>query len=122
MTAKVAIRVETIPDALQVPIQAVVERGGKHYCLLTRGAAPIEAREVLIGSTNEKFLVIRDGLSRDDAVLLNPRVHLAEVLPGEPSAPAVPGKKEEQIAAKQPPDSPAAVPRPVPAVTRGPGL
>ena len=39
MTAKVAIRVETIPDALQVPIQAVVERGGKHYCLLARGAS-----------------------------------------------------------------------------------
>ena len=39
MTAHVAIRVETIDDALQVPIQAVVERGGRYYCLRERGRA-----------------------------------------------------------------------------------
>ena len=79
MTAKVAIRVETIPSALQVPIQAVVERGGRHYCLVLRGGATLEPREVLLGSTNEKFLVIRDGLANNDEVLMNPRVHLNSV-------------------------------------------
>ncbi len=87
MTAKVAVRVQTIPDALQVPIQAVVERGGKHYCLRVNGGSALEAREVLIGSTNEKFLVVRDGLSNNDEVLINPRVHLAKVqLPGGAAA------------------------------------
>jgi multidrug efflux pump subunit AcrA (membrane-fusion protein) len=83
MTAKVAIRVETIPSALQVPIQAVVERGGKHYCLVIRSGTAIEPREVLLGSTNEKFLVIRDGLADHDEVLMNPRVHLGSVQLGE---------------------------------------
>ena len=118
MTAKVAVRVETIPDALQVPIQSVVERGGKHYCLLARGADGLQAREVLIGSTNEKFLVIRDGLSPDDAVLLNPRVHLAEL-----RLPASTAKQDDARLAAQPPDAATkSAPRPVPATVRGPGL
>src|SRR5690606_13790540 len=61
MTAQVAIQVEHIPEALQVPVQAVVERGGKHYCLVDTPDGPA-AREVLIGSTNDRFVVIKDGL------------------------------------------------------------
>lgn len=107
MTAKVAVRVETLADALQVPIQAVVERGGKHYCLLARGSQ-LEPREVLIGSTNEKFLVIRDGISPDDAVVMNPRVHIAAL-----ALPATESKVEEKprVAAHTPPTPrPAATP------------
>ena len=87
MTAKVAIRVETIPDALQVPIQSVVERNGKHYCLMQQATGAIVPREVLLGSTNEKFLVIRDGLAHQDLVLMNPRVH-ADLLPAADDGPA----------------------------------
>jgi len=119
MTAKVAIRVETLPDVLQVPIQAVVQRGGKHYCLLARPGVAIEPREVLIGSTNEKFLVIRDGLSRDDLVLMNPRVHMnrlhfpeAEEAAGDEKLAA----RREKPAAELPPKSP-----PLPATNGGPG-
>ncbi len=119
MTAKVAIRVETIPEALQVPIQAVVERGGKHYCLLVRGTTGLEAREVLIGSTNEKFLVIRDGLSPADAVLLNPRVHLSEVALGEDKAES--NSDKPQLAARKTEPAAPQVPRPAPATTQGPG-
>jgi len=75
MTAHVAIRVETIPDALQVPIQAVAERGGRHYCL-RKTAGRFEPREVGVGSTNEKFLIVRSGLEAGDEVLLNPRARL----------------------------------------------
>jgi HlyD family secretion protein len=105
MTAKVAIRVESIPDAVQVPIQAVVERGGKHYCLLVRGGSSLEPREVLVGSTNENFLVIRDGLSSQDEVLINPRVHLEAVhLPEAASADgelAVQSADDKSAAAEQ---------------------
>ncbi len=118
MTAKVAVRVESIPDVLQVPIQAVVERGGKHYCLLARSGAGLDAREVLIGSTNEKFLVIKDGLSRDDAVLLNPRVHLAQFHLPESEAT---GDQKPQLASKQSDPAAPRVPPPAPAITRGPG-
>jgi hypothetical protein len=75
MTASVAIRVETIDEALQVPIQSVVERKGKYYCLQNRGKQ-IEPHEVVTGAMNEKFIVIKSGLAVDDTVLLNPRAHL----------------------------------------------
>jgi multidrug efflux pump subunit AcrA (membrane-fusion protein) len=118
MTAKVAIRVETLGSALQVPIQAVVERGGKHYCLVLRSGATIEPREVLLGSTNEKFLVIRDGLAHNDEVLMNPRVHLGSVqLPDNLLA------KEPKIAKDQErtETEPAAAPERVQASIRGAG-
>jgi HlyD family secretion protein len=116
MTAKVAIRVETLPEALQVPIQAVVERAGKHYCLIMDQNSQLEAREVLVGPTNEKFLVIRDGLSTNDTVLMNPRVHLAEVNLGEASeTPA--SKVALQATAKKP----AQPDRPAPVAAGGPG-
>jgi HlyD family secretion protein len=79
MSAHVAIRVETLSEALQVPVQAVVERGDKFYCLVRDPQGKLAAREVLIGSTNEKFLVIREGLSEGQEVVMNPRAHLEEV-------------------------------------------
>ncbi len=105
MTAKVAIRVETIPDAVQVPIQAVVERGGKHYCLLVQNGGALLPREVMIGSTNESFLVVRDGLSNQDEVLVNPRAHLDLVrLPEAPQRPGAIASQpvEEKSASAEP--------------------
>ncbi len=79
MSAQVSIRVETLPDVVQVPIQAVVERGGKHYSIVRPSSGKLELREVLIGSINDKYIVVKDGLTESDEVLMNPRVHLARV-------------------------------------------
>lgn len=78
MTAEVRIEVARFPDALQVPVQAVVERGGQHFCLV-RSGVKIEAREVKIGTNNEKFVVIQDGLGESELVLLSPRNFLDQV-------------------------------------------
>ena len=61
MTAEVRIKVEQLPEAMQVPVQAIIEHGAEHYCMLPT-ATGIEARKIEIGSTNEKFVVIKDGL------------------------------------------------------------
>ena len=68
MTAEVKIRVEQQPDVLQVPVQAVIQHGQKHYCLLHKDGA-FEAREVTIGPTNDKSVVIRRGLQEGDQVV-----------------------------------------------------
>ncbi|MEX0675669.1 MAG: HlyD family efflux transporter periplasmic adaptor subunit [Pirellulales bacterium] len=109
MTAKVAIRVETIADALQVPIQSVVEREGKYYCLRRSGAA-IEPCEVVVGATNEKFIVIRDGVKVDDEVLLNPRARLADVNMQDAAliAQAHPDKPRQGEADRKPTGAPGA--------------
>ena len=59
--------------------EAVVERSDKFYCLVRDPQGKLAAREVLIGSTNEKFLVIREGLNEGQEVVMNPRAHLEEV-------------------------------------------
>ncbi len=56
MTAQVAVQVEQLENALQVPIQAVVEKGGRHFCLLTRDGEHFEPCEVAVGSNNTSSL------------------------------------------------------------------
>ncbi|NQT17208.1 MAG: HlyD family efflux transporter periplasmic adaptor subunit [Planctomycetes bacterium] len=69
MTAEVKIRVERVDDALLVPVQAVVEHGGKHYCA-ARDGEEWKKCEVTIGSTNEKEVVIQEGLAAGEEVAL----------------------------------------------------
>ena len=111
MTAEVKIRVETIPDVLQVPVQAIVEHGGTHYCLTYDKTAGWDKREVKIGSTNDKTVVIREGLKAGEKVVMGaanyrdrvkwpsvPNVPSArgetEPMAGEPSRPAGQGDRE----------------------------
>lgn len=79
MTSQVSIRVETESSVLQVPVQCVVERRGKHYAVIRDADKKLVLRELLIGSTNEKFIIVKDGISQDEDVVMNPRAHLARL-------------------------------------------
>jgi HlyD family secretion protein len=79
MSAQVAIRVESLPDVMQVPVQAVAEIDGKHYCLIREQAENLTPRAVTLGSSNDKFLVIRDGVQANDELLLDPRARLSKM-------------------------------------------
>jgi multidrug efflux pump subunit AcrA (membrane-fusion protein) len=68
LTAEARIQVEHIPGVLQVPVAAVFEYARRHYCIL-RDAAGWRAQEVEIGSTNDKFVVIRKGLEEGQEVV-----------------------------------------------------
>lgn len=72
MTAQVAIEVERLAEAVQAPVQAVFERDGRHFCLVAGAEGDVEPREVLIGSNNEKFVIVRAGLTSDEQVVLSP--------------------------------------------------
>ncbi len=76
MTAEVQIFVEQLPDALQVPIQAIYEHGGKTYSLVRKSPTAFETREITIGATNEKMATIRSGLTSGESVVLNLRQNL----------------------------------------------
>ncbi len=73
MTAQVAVQVEQLENALQVPIQAVVEKGGRHFCLLTRDGEHFEPCEVAVGSNNHKFIVVEHGLDEHVQVAMTPK-------------------------------------------------
>ena len=96
LTAKVSIEVARMPDVLQVPVQAVVEHGGKHYCLLP-GRKQMELREIEIpkGGSNDKMVVVATGLVEGDVVATNARRHRDKV-----TWPKLDPKKEKARRAK----------------------
>ena len=69
-TAQVKVRVAQAADKLLVPVQAVFEHGKKHYCVFHK-EGKWEAREVTIGPTNDKQVVIEKGIEEGEEVVLN---------------------------------------------------
>jgi HlyD family secretion protein len=76
MTAEAQIFVEQLPDALQVPIQALYEHGEDFYTLVRRGDSTFETAVVEVQATNDQMAAIASGLDDGDAVILNLRDHL----------------------------------------------
>ena len=99
-TAEVKIRVEQLEDVLQVPVQAIVEHGAKHYCVLWDEKG-FRTREVTIGSTNDKTVVIESGLEEGEEVVLNANAHREEA-----GLPELSPEAEAQQQQRQPDDRP----------------
>lgn len=78
MTAEVEILVKEIPDALQVPLLGVVQEGEEDVCYLWKKENGYERRPVKVGLANTSFVEIKDGVSKDDDIILNPRACVAE--------------------------------------------
>lgn len=93
MNAEVRIHVERMPNATQVPVQALAELKG-HYFSLVKNGDRYETREVRIGSTNDKVATIESGLKEGEEVVMNPRsAGRLLVLPNLPDAlPVVTGE------------------------------
>jgi multidrug resistance efflux pump len=88
LTAEVKIRVARESDAIQVPVTAVLEHASKTYCILP-GETGWEVRDVKLGGTNEKFVVVREGLSPGETVALGAAALRDKVeLPEAPLEPA----------------------------------
>ncbi|HVJ86794.1 MAG TPA: HlyD family efflux transporter periplasmic adaptor subunit [Caulifigura sp.] len=108
MSAQVAVRVESLPEALQVPVQAVAEIEGQHYCLVRTGDQDLQPRAVKLGSSNDKFLMIRDGVKADEELLLDPRGRLSKMT--LPKAPAESQAAAQPVATAQKEAVPGAKP------------
>ena len=76
MTASVTIHCADVPDAMQVPVQAMYAHGPKFYCFVY-DQGNWDAREVKAGPTNDKFFVVEAGLNEGDQVAMNPRAYVA---------------------------------------------
>lgn len=76
MTAAVEIFVEQLPNAMQVPIQALYEYGGDMYTLVQTGPETFETRIIDVGATNDTMAAIDGGLEEGEVVVLNLRQHL----------------------------------------------
>ncbi len=101
--AKVHIFVAKRKDVLQTPIQSVVERGGKHYCLVKDAAGGWSIQQVALGPNNDSFVVVKEGLDEGQVVAINPDLlwrTIEEELPdGKKKSPA---SLSTGVAAKSP--------------------
>lgn len=96
-SAEVRIRVNESPSELLVPVQAVLEQNGKHYCVWNKDGGFV-AKEVEIGPTNDSQVVINSGVTDSDEVVMNPRAFLDEL--NLPELPAKEIEAKEMIAGK----------------------
>lgn len=69
MTARVEIQVEERARAVFVPLDAVFEKDGRHVAYVLR-AAGVQERELVLGPSNQDFVVIERGLRRGERVAL----------------------------------------------------
>lgn len=91
MTAQASIEVEKLEKAVQVPLQAVLERGDRRFCIVAQDDGELAACEVTVGPANDQSVVIEDGLHPGDQVVLAPQSHENRV-----TFPGVPSKGETQ--------------------------
>jgi HlyD family secretion protein len=77
MTARVTVLVDSVADALCVPVSAVVEQKNQFFCWVKEGEAS-SRRPLKLGRTNDKLIEVIDGVKEGDIVLRNPRAMLEE--------------------------------------------
>ena len=79
LTAEVRIQIENETDALQLPVQAIVEHRGRTFCLAKSGDQ-YHTHPIAISSTNDKVVAIDDQAADLPAVgsdiVLHPRSHM----------------------------------------------
>lgn len=126
MTAEVAIQIHQIESAVQVPLAAVIERDDRFFTIVASDEGTLAAQEVTLGLSNEKSVIIEDGLQVGQKVVLAPQNYETYVsLPpakekpaktmlaaaARPEAERLPGMKVPKAARASGDDDPEALPR-----------
>ena len=70
MFAEQTIVLEKMEEALSVPLNAVLEDGGSRFVFVERGSA-YSKREIVVGSADDRYIEIRDGLSPGERVVVH---------------------------------------------------
>jgi len=73
LTANCAIHVDSKDNVLMVPVQSVLPYGDDYYCMIRKSAEEIEPRKVDLGPSNNRFVVVNDGLDAGEYVSMSPR-------------------------------------------------
>jgi RND family efflux transporter MFP subunit len=76
MTAEVRIHIQTLPNVLMVPVQAVTEYEGKPVCYVRNGRG-LERKSLTVGESNDQFIRVLDGLNEGEEVALDARSRAA---------------------------------------------
>ncbi len=69
MNCRVTVHADSVPDAVQVPVVAVMEEGGEYHCFVKQGSKYAK-RKVKIGMSNDDSVEITEGLKPNEIVCL----------------------------------------------------
>jgi HlyD family secretion protein len=78
LSAEVFIQVDRREEQLILPFQAVLKQGRKRFCI-THDRDGFHAREVQVGPSNGKFVVVTDGVAENEQVVLGAANYRKEV-------------------------------------------
>jgi multidrug efflux pump subunit AcrA (membrane-fusion protein) len=70
MTTSNEIIIKTIPEALQIPLEAVFTQNDTTF-VYTSGGVSTQKKQVQLGQSNDEFVIVKDGLELNDVVYLN---------------------------------------------------
>lgn len=73
LTANCAIHVDSQDDVIMVPVQSVFPHGDEYFCMVRKTAEDVEPRKVDLGASNNRFVVVKNGLSEGEYVSMSPR-------------------------------------------------
>src|SRR4029079_15459831 len=81
MSAEVTVKIDERKNVLRLPVQAVLDSGGKKFCYIKQGET-IEKKNVQTGLNNYKFVeVVAEGsdVKEGDMIVLNARAYAEKV-------------------------------------------
>ncbi len=77
MSAEVEVIMDRHEDVLIIPAAAVVETVDGDFCWV-KTSKGVQRRSLGLGDTDDKFIVIKDGLEEGEEVVLDPLAHIEE--------------------------------------------
>ena len=84
MSAEVEIVLSEYEDKLTVPVSSVVEIEDKQFCWVQTSKGP-EKRAVIVGESNDIFVIVQQGVQEGEEVLLNPLADVEDARQEQPS-------------------------------------
>lgn len=79
MTAETAILVDQRDEALQAPVQAIVEREDRFFCIVRDEDNELQPKQVEIGASNTTSVVIENGLIPGQELVLSPEEYIDDL-------------------------------------------
>jgi len=78
MSAEVDVIIANHENVLTIPVAAVLEEDGKHFCWVQTADSSAQRHALKLGDSNDQFIVVKDGVKEGDKVVLNPLAFVDE--------------------------------------------
>jgi HlyD family secretion protein len=72
MSVAVDVFLARYRDVPTIPVAAVLQQGDQFVCWVQNKDGTVARRNVVLGDSNDKFMVVEEGLEEGDQVVLNP--------------------------------------------------